>query len=420
MKKLAAIILATMLLLSSTALAAGAGEPVTITFWTANSDYDEHMTHLVEAFNASEASEGIEVEIEYFVDSATYLPALISGFSDGSAPDVFYMWGDLWVSYANEGLLADLSDTQYAQHMNGIGAGQVARDGKLISAVLGSSLFCVLYNQDIFDELNLKAPATWEELVQAAQACQAAGYGAIAYPGGDATHVWMSRAAMSALMGQNAASAFYEGMDAGQIVDLSAVEGLRDVLTSLSDYHPILHDNSDTMSQMSELTLFSSGECAMIINYTGRMINYEPMAEMNVGIAPMMFSAADEQTYYAEVNTALCVNGTAGAEKQAAAKAFIDFATNEENAGYWATNVGEIPGREGIVAGHKYGNLLNDEIAKYGAVAQPTYTTKNAEFWSNEWDNFLLGVIYGGDDVDVGLAEMSGILQSADIQSIAG
>ena len=125
---------------------------------------------------------GITVEMNY-VDDDLYqtigLPNLLSG---RDAPDVYFEWAGSRLAERNAGgYAADLTSYMTSGVLSGIcddsafSSGEV--DGKLLLAPHKADVTNVIwYNVDIFNELGITPPTSWEDLMETCQAVSAAGY----------------------------------------------------------------------------------------------------------------------------------------------------------------------------------------------------------------------------------------------------
>jgi|TARA_B110000114_G_scaffold185540_1_gene233044 raffinose/stachyose/melibiose transport system substrate-binding protein len=128
------------------------------------------------------ANPGMTVEMDY-VDDDLYqtigLPNLLSG---RAAPDIYFEWaGSRLVERNNGGYAADVSEYVDGGVLSGIWAdsafssGEI--DGKYLLVPHKADVTNVLwYNVDIFDEVGISPPTTWDEMLNTCDALNAAGY----------------------------------------------------------------------------------------------------------------------------------------------------------------------------------------------------------------------------------------------------
>jgi multiple sugar transport system substrate-binding protein len=150
-------------------------EPVEITYYTfsAAPDHLKEMDQMVQAFEASHPSIKVNVETAPFADYFTKLQTLIAG---GTAPDVFELNYENFVTYADKGLLLDLSpmmkeDTTLDPAVYSERANQAfSYNGMQLGLPSTFSTVMLFYNKDLFDKAGLDYPTadwTWDNVVEA-------------------------------------------------------------------------------------------------------------------------------------------------------------------------------------------------------------------------------------------------------------
>ena len=172
MKKLFAIVLALVFVLS--ALAFAEGEKTTVTIWhTFTKDQEAYLVKAAADFNA--------LQDKYYVD---VLSQAYSGFTDtvktavrsGNGPDIIFNYASEAAEYVDDGLVADLSQYIYADDEfaaafddclpEGVMNGEVQgfADGLIHYLPAYTTGPILYYNKTLYDELNLTVPTTWEEM----------------------------------------------------------------------------------------------------------------------------------------------------------------------------------------------------------------------------------------------------------------
>jgi multiple sugar transport system substrate-binding protein len=152
-------------------------EPVTITYFTfsAAPDHLEDLDQMIQIFEQTHPNIKIEVETapwdEYFIK----LQTLIAG---GTAPDVFELNYENFVSFAARGVLLDLDPLANADAAFDAGTfyprayGAFNFNGMQLGLPETFSTVVLFYNKDLFDQAGLSYPApdwTWDDAVAAAK-----------------------------------------------------------------------------------------------------------------------------------------------------------------------------------------------------------------------------------------------------------
>jgi len=129
----------------------------------------------------------------------------------GNPPTAAQLLGFAIIDWAREGQLADLNDLARAENWGAVIPQALQRfakyDGKWVSAPVNvHSTNWVWANKAIFDELGLSIPRSWNELVAALDAIDAAGYTAIAHGG----QAWQEATIFDAVVMATGGPAFYQ------------------------------------------------------------------------------------------------------------------------------------------------------------------------------------------------------------------
>jgi len=150
-------------------------EPVEITYYTfsAAPDHLTEIDQMVQIFEAAHPNIKVKVETASFDDYFTKLQTLIAG---GTAPDVFELNYENFVTYADKGLLLDLSplmsaDTAldasvYSERANSA----FSYNGMQLGLPATFSTVMLYYNKDLFDKAGVAYPTadwTWADAVEA-------------------------------------------------------------------------------------------------------------------------------------------------------------------------------------------------------------------------------------------------------------
>ena len=152
-------------------------EPVEITYYTfsASPNYLEQLDQMIQLFETSHPNIKVNVETAPFDQYFTKLQTLVAG---GTATDVFELNYENFVTYADKGLLLDLSpmmeaDTTlnpdvYSERANSA----FNYNGMQLGLPASFSTVVLYYNKDLFDKAGVAYPTadwTWADAVEAGQ-----------------------------------------------------------------------------------------------------------------------------------------------------------------------------------------------------------------------------------------------------------
>jgi len=152
-------------------------EPVEITYYTfsAAPDHLEDLDQMVQLFEAAHPDIKVKVETAPFDQYFTKLQTLIAG---GTAPDVFELNYENFVTYADKGLLLDLSpmmtaDTSLNAEVYSERANSAFNyNGMQLGLPATFSTVMLYYNKDLFDKAGVEYPTadwTWTDAVAAGE-----------------------------------------------------------------------------------------------------------------------------------------------------------------------------------------------------------------------------------------------------------
>jgi len=162
-------------------------KPVTITYFQPGLEQPEQkqaIKDLIKRFE--EANPGIKVELQSVGWDDAY-QKLVTGFSSGTAPDVFY-GGTRWlVSFAQMGAIMPLDEyaSEKIKEYHDALQDSVKFNGKIYGIPRGFSSRALIYRSDLIKE----PPKTWDELVEIAKKVQNENKGIYGFGIAGANHV---------------------------------------------------------------------------------------------------------------------------------------------------------------------------------------------------------------------------------------
>ena len=153
---------------------APAGEVTTIKFWDYYGSATPFTPEMIAAFEAE--NPGLKVQYEA-LNWDTMFQKLSVALTTNTAPDVATVdmtWVPTWASL---GGFTEL-DTISGGTLNGVPFGQaftagaleaMTYQGKVVTVLEDFDVYCLYYRVDLFEAKGLKAPTTWDELVEVGQ-----------------------------------------------------------------------------------------------------------------------------------------------------------------------------------------------------------------------------------------------------------
>ena len=279
------------------------------------------------------ANPGITVEMNY-VDDDLYqtvgLPNLLSG---RDAPDVFFEWaGARLQSRYDGGYTADVSEYVDGGVLGGIWADSAFSSGtidgqKLLVPHKADVTNVLYYNVDIFNEVGIEPPATWEEFLETCDALNAAGYMPLATGNKDlwAAGNWLGHLT-SRIVGEDVYDSALKLESS--FADPEWVEAFGYIKEMVD--RGCVNDSANAINDNEGAQLFFQGEAAMhpigswLVSWA---IGEAPDLNFDYVNLPSMPGAGDQDSVIGVV-TGYAINANSPLKDQAAA--FLALANNEE------------------------------------------------------------------------------------------
>lgn len=282
------------------------------------------------------ANPGITVEMNY-VDDDLYqtvgLPNLLSG---RDAPDVFFEWAGARLQQRYEGgYTADVSQYVDGGVLSGIWADSAFSSGtidgqKLLVPHKADVTNVLYYNVDIFDEVGISPPETWEEFLDTCDALNAAGYTPLATGNKD---LWAAGNWLGHLTSRIVGDDVYDSALKleSSFADPEWVEAFRYIEEMVE--RDCVNDSANAINDNEGAQPFFQGEAAMhpigswLVSWA---IGENPDLNFDYVNLPAMPGAGDQNSVIGVV-TGYAINANSALQDEAAA--FLALANNEEFVG---------------------------------------------------------------------------------------
>ncbi len=325
MKKIIASILATSMLLATTACS-GEGNVNEIEFFSTKSENFDILQTLVDEFNATDPA--IKISLVAPADAGTVLKTRMT---KDDLPEIIAMGGSAeFTEVQSTGQLLDLSNESYISTLNEEYVQMVYdrnenKEETVYGVPYATNASGIIYNVDIFAENGISVPQTWDELIAAAQTLEAAGVNPFIFTFKD---LWTSLAPWNSMTGTLIDSAFYDQRKANEV----KFEGTHEEI--LEKYEELLgYAQNDFMGTSYDdgNKMLANGEGAMLINGNWA-INQIKAANPDVNIDMFAIPAsnvAEENTITSGVDVLLAISDT-NEEVNAVAKDFVAFMMEAE------------------------------------------------------------------------------------------
>ncbi|MCD7061369.1 extracellular solute-binding protein [Pelagibacterium xiamenense] len=328
-----------------------------ISFWSWRQEDREQYEQIIAAFE--EQHPDINVTFEPF-EAQNYNTILSTALAGDSGPDVMMVRAHgAFETVAAGGYLMPLTE----ETVPGLGslpeaalaAETLSSDGQVYAVPFASQTMLVIYNKDIFDELGIEEPSTWDDLMAVSQTIEDAGM--FAFANGTAT-AWQNETIVSALGSSIIGKDFYNDLVAGEtdFTDPRFVEAL-EAVQEASQYFP---DGFVGLDYASSQQLFASGMAGMFAGGSFEIANFLGQnPDLNLGVFPApVAEEGDEHLVGLFFDGGYA--GNADTEHPEAVQTFLSFLTTPEFGNMFANELGNISPIPGV----EFESELLQEVAE--------------------------------------------------------
>ena len=267
--------------------------------------------------------------------------AMSTRASQGELPAIMQMQSYARVQeYASKGYLVDLSGTEVISKVVDSALPAVTYDGKPYALPMDFAGIGIIYNKDIFADLGLEPPETYDELEVVCEELQAAGivpFAALLKENWSVGHfITMIHTAL--LQDVCSYDDFIAGMNSGDL-SYGCVDTNR-LFSILDFYGANMNSNAAEMDGAAQQRSFGTGEAAMMVQgLWGYIDAMKVNPDLNAGFIPFpVFNDPAKNKLYADVDSCFGISAQASEEEKAAAMAFLDWLSSEKGQKLWVEN----------------------------------------------------------------------------------
>ena len=338
-------------------------EPAEITFWHAmNGDLEKSLTSLTEKFMAENPNIKVTLQNQSsYKDLQQKITATVASPKD--LPTMTQAYPDWMFNPIKDNLVTDLTpyienETLKFDNYEDIlpSFREAAKiDGKIYGMPFNKSTEVLWYNKTLLDELGLKAPTTYDELVQVAKTIKEKK--GIAGAGFDSLNTYYTTFL------KTEGKTFDSNFD---VTDEASAKALNYYLEGVKEGYFRIAGTDNYLSGP-----FGNGTVAMYVgsNAGENFVKQGVGDKFEVAAAPYPTSASLQQ------GTDLYVFSSATAEQKTAAYMFLKFLTTKENQITWASQTGYMPVRQSAID--------SEEYKKSGSLIAPILSDATKNLYTN-------------------------------------
>ena len=304
------------------------GEPVTLRFQSLafQEPTIQASQEIVDAWNADNP----DVQVKYVQGSwDSVQDQLVTQFQGGTAPDVIHYESAAMTGFAEQGYLADLSDSLSEEVMGAVPEGiweTVTVDDQVIAAPTLLQSYVVFANRGLLEEAGVEVPEgdtwSWDDFQAAAQATTNGGTYGVGWGLAEPTATMLS-------LGMNFDAEYFEGEGEDVTIDIGEEElALPERIHAMAYEDQSLDPVSISQSGSDVMTGFLKGKYAMTVqgSYQAQALTENAPADLDWVAMPLLEAESAEQAANPQT---LSVSAESPNAEQAAE--FIDFFMQADN-----------------------------------------------------------------------------------------
>ncbi|MAU19896.1 MAG: sugar ABC transporter substrate-binding protein [Martelella sp.] len=315
-----------------------------ISFWGWRVEDVPQYEEFIDTFEAENPDINVNLRMIEAVNYGTILSTALAG---EAGPDAMMVraYGS-FESVASGGYLMPLSEENVPAlkdfPADALKAETLRADNTVYAIPFASQTMMVLYNKDVFSELGLEPPKTWDDMKAAAEALQEAGLYAFANGTADA---WQNEVITFGLGSSTMGKAFYEDVMSGD-ADFTDPRFV-DALTRIKDMSQYFPDGFIGLDYASSQQLFATGMAGMFVGGSYEIAAMKGMnPDINIGAIPAPVVNEDDEGLVAVFYDGGYAGNAATEHKDAVLK-FLNFLASKEFGQAFAnelSNISPIPG----------------------------------------------------------------------------
>lgn len=379
---------------------AQSGDVQELEFFQMKVEAVEHFDALIQAFEKE--NPGIHIVQNTVPDAET---VLMTRMASNQMPDLFtqYPLAPTFREQVKENYIMDISELAGLKNVRQDIWEMAQLDGKSYALPLTLSMMGVYYNEELLAKVGAAVPTCVDELFEVCQKLLDAGITPMVFPDKDGWTVKQFVDSVSVTMLEDPTETF-EKIAAGemQAVEVEQLRTLGQLLLRLHEYA-----QADFMGTGYEqaIAAFANGEAAMF--YQG-IWAYPEISKANPELKYAMFPlyGGDFRRVGIEIDSAVAISATT--KYPEAAKKFLDFLSQKENAQYFSDSDGTPSVIEGVVYNAPgfqkvYEMVLDGQGinlpsnqwpsnfgGQYASLCQRLLVEKDVEVWLNDLQALIL------------------------------
>lgn len=385
-------------------------EPVTITYTSFRYEDEAIFKELVGKFEKENGL--IKVNLDLQKDANVYLTNLKANLLSGEGVDVFDVHPNYaeFVSNVQEGNCVDLSNESFVKNYYDGFKDLTTIDGKVYAYVYSANFLSAIYNKDIFAKYGLNPPKSFDEFKSTIAKLKENDLGGIIIPFGTG---WIGQSLMWEQMTPEGGKKFQEGIDNGSITNVRDNKDFYTLLKTLSEYNKLKYPDSETIQYPQVLSLFAQQKAPIIMMGTW---TFGTKATDYPGINQGFFALPTlDKVDVAHLEPGGLSAISSKSKNIEAAKKWLEFFSNTENAQMYINKTKMIPTLKGVKMEYEGADMLQAQLDK-GIAVTPILVLNNVDIWGKQWGAMMDNIFVKGQDVEKEIDDFNAFLASAKLK----
>ena len=343
----------------------GGSKGVELELFSSKAENKDVLQELVDKFN--ESHEDVTIKITAPADAGTVLKTRMA---KNDMPDIIALGGDNnYTEVQSAGMLVDLSDEAYISNIQESYLQMVYdvnkdKEEKAYGIPYATNASGVIYNVEKFEKLGISIPETWDEFIDVIEKLQAAGEQPLLMTYKDS---WTALCPWNSMAPDLQPDGFTDARREGKTSFVGTHEEVVEKYLKLLDY---AQDDFMGLTYDDGNKAFANGEAAMIVNGNWA-INQYLNSNQDLKVDMFAFPASnDTEKNYVTSGVDVLLGICKGSENEEAAKEFISFMVEPENAKVYIDDQFAFSAIKGVeqenatVAGVKE-DIANGKVANF-------------------------------------------------------
>lgn len=273
---------------------------------------------------------------------------LLTRIATNDMPDILntYPAEEKYKSMFDDGQLLDITDQPFMSNVSDVMLEMAAYKGKHFALPMTLSSYGIYYRTDIFEELGIKEPTTYEELMSAAKTLKENGYDAFALPNKDVGNIAQRLERLVGVINNNSNEEFKK-IAAGEmkVEDSETIRAFAELCLDLAEYGTPDSLGLDYESAVADIV---NGKAAMMISGTWMLATMQSSdPDIAIKLIPFPSPLSDEVKVPVNIDTSFSI--ASDTKEPDAALKFLEYMSRTEVAQKYYEVDGNVNMIKGVV-----------------------------------------------------------------------